>query len=145
MESIARLIDAKNSHPMPSFSASLLCNNSVTSDEFPRYSAFAAVHTKRSEKSETLQTAEAAVSMSDPPAITVEATSSAAKRKLIEIVEPAAESTIIAKKCKSNNDNVPEQFAMRIPPTAKSELCHQRAKEQLVFQRKENKQKKLFE
>ena len=38
-----------------------------------------------------------------------------------------------------------EQFAMRLPPTAKSGLCQQRAREQLVYQKKENKQKRLFE
>ena len=143
MESIARFLDSKQCHPMPSLSTNLLCNN-VASDEFPRYSAFAAVHTKKTEKSET-QTAGAVISIGDPPAITVEATSSA-KRKLVEIVEPAAtENSIIAKRCKNNNDNETEQFSMRIPPSAKSELCQQRAKEQLVFQRKEIKQKKLFE
>ena len=140
MESIARFLDSKQCHPMPSLSTNLL-SNSVASDEFPRYSAFAAVHAKKSEKSET-QTAGAVVSIGDPPAITVEATNSA-KRKLVEIVEPADESSIIAKRCKNNNET--DQFSMRIPPTAKSELCQQRAKEQLVFQRKENKQKKLFE
>ena len=143
MESIARFLDSKQCHPMTSLSTNLLCNNVASPDEFPRYSAFAAVHTKKSEKSET-QTAGAVISIGDPPAITVEATSSA-KRKLVEIVEPAAESSIIAKRCKNNNDNETEQFSMRIPPSAKSELCQQRAKEQLVFQRKENKQKKLFE
>ena len=55
-----------------------------------------------------------------------------------------------AKKSKNNDeiistDNNNQQFSMRLPPTAKSGLCQQRAREQLVFQKKENKQKKLFE
>ena len=54
------------------------------------------------------------------------------------------------KKSKNNDeiistDNNNQQFSMRLPPTAKSGLCQQRAREQLVFQKKENKQKKLFE
>ena len=65
-------------------------------------------------------------------------------------VADVTEHEMTIKKSKNNDeiistDNNNQQFSMRLPPTAKSGLCQQRAREQLVFQKKENKQKKLFE
>ena len=78
-------------------------------------------------------------------ATTVEVT----KRKLEDdtdvVVTEHEISTPTTKKSKNDEISTEQQFAMRLPPTAKSGLCQQRAREQLVFQKKENKQKKLFE
>ena len=65
-------------------------------------------------------------------------------------VADVTEHEMTIKKSKNNDeiistDNNNQQFSMRLPPTAKSGLCQRRAREQLVFQKKENKQKKLFE
>ena len=84
-------------------------------------------------------------------ATTVEVT----KRKLedddtdVAVTEHEISNNSTTKKSK-NDENISistdqQQFSMRLPPTAKSGLCQQRAREQLVFQKKENKQKKLFE
>ena len=76
------------------------------------------------------------------------------KRKLendkTEDEDEISNNSSTTKKSKNNDeiistDNNNQQFSMRLPPTAKSGLCQQRAREQLVFQKKENKQKKLFE
>ena len=80
-------------------------------------------------------------------ATTVEVT----KRKLedddtdVAVTEHEISNNSTTKKSKNDETLTDQQFSMRLPPTAKSGLCQQRAREQLVFQKKENKQKKLFE